>query len=134
MPKVVLAAQTRVLEVAVDVEGRWWPSVPTIAVVPTDDDPAELWRIASVLSAPATTAWCLEHFGGSALSSDAVKVSASQALSIPLPSDTDAWSAGAGAAAAAHTCAERRRRRRAGASASTRWPRPWPTPTGSAPR
>jgi hypothetical protein len=92
--------------VAVDVEGRWWPSVPTIAVAPIDDDPTALWRIASALSAPATTAWCLERFGGSALSSDAVKVSASQALSIPLPPDTDAWSAGAGAAAAAHACAE----------------------------
>ncbi|MGZ4682873.1 MAG: N-6 DNA methylase [Acidimicrobiales bacterium] len=106
VPKIVLAAQTRVLEVAVDLEGRWWPSVPTIAVVPRSDDADELWRIASVLSAPATSAWCVAHFGGAALSSGAVKISASQALGIPLPADAGAWAAGADAAAAAHRAAE----------------------------
>jgi hypothetical protein len=107
VPKVVLAGQTRVLEAAVDVEGSWWPSVPTIAVVPTTPGAADLWAVAAVLAAPAATAWALGRFGGSALSSDAVKVSASQVLGLPLPTDRAAWTAGALAAEAAHDAAVR---------------------------
>jgi len=105
VPKVVLAGQTRVLEAAVDVDGCWWPSVPTIAVVPTTPGPADLWAVAAVLAAPAATAWALGRFGGSALSSDAVKLSAGQVLGLPLPTDGEAWSAGAAAAEAAHEAA-----------------------------
>lgn len=102
VPKVVLAGQTRVLEAAVDVDGCWWPSVPTIAVVPSSPEPAELWRIAAALASPAATAWALGRFGGSALSSDAVKVSAGQVLGLPLPTDRAAWQSGAAAAEVAH--------------------------------
>jgi hypothetical protein len=107
VPKVVIAGQTRVLEAAVDTDGCWWPSVPVIAVVPVSGDAADLWLIAAVLSAPAISAWALAHFGGSALSSDAVKVSAAQTLSVPLPADRDDWERGALAAAEAHLAAER---------------------------
>ncbi len=105
VPKVVVAGQTRVLEAAVDVDGSWWPSVPTIAVVPSSADPADLWRVAAVLAAPAATAWALGRFGGSALSSDAVKLAAGQVLELPLPTDRAAWAAGADAAVSAHEAA-----------------------------
>jgi hypothetical protein len=107
VPKVVVAAQTRVVEVAVDLDGSWWPSVPTIAVMPRSGDVSDLWRIAAVLAAPPVSAWALHHFGGSALSSDAVKLSARQVLAIPLPVDAGAWAAGAEAAAAAQHAADR---------------------------
>jgi len=106
VPKVVVATQTRLLEAAVDLDGCWWPSVPTIAVVPTSGDPADLWRIAAVLSAPPVSAWALERFGGAALSTDAVKLSASQVLSVPLPRDHGAWAEGASAARAAQAAGE----------------------------
>jgi hypothetical protein len=101
VPKVIVATQTRLLESVVDVEGTWWPSVPTIAVVPRSGAPDDLWRIAAMLSAPPVSAWALERFGGSALSSDAVKLSSRQVLSVPLPHDDGAWAVGAAAAAAA---------------------------------
>ena len=107
VPKVVVAAQTRVVEAAVDLDGSWWPSVPTIAVVPRSGELADLWRIAAVLTAPPVSAWALNHFGGSALSSDAVKLSARQVLAIPLPGDAGAWAAGAEAVAAAQGAADR---------------------------
>ncbi len=87
-PKIVVATQTRVIEAAVDRHGRWVASVPTIAV---DAGEAELWRILAVLLAPPVSAWAMEHFAGTALSSDAVKLSARQVLEIPLPTDRTAW-------------------------------------------
>ena len=102
VPKVVVATQTRVLEVAVDTEGRWWPSVPTIAVAPHSAALGELWALAAVLSAPPVSAWALGHYGGTALSGDAIKLSARQILEIPLPPDADAWSEGAAAARLTH--------------------------------
>ncbi len=95
VPKVVLATQTRVLEAAVDRDGRWWPSVPTIAVTPRSGDPAELWSIAAVLSGPAATAWGWAHHRGAALSTQALKLSAAQVLDLPRPDDAGAWRDGA---------------------------------------
>jgi len=107
VPKVMVATQTRVVEPVVDTAGSWWPSVPTIAVVPHSGDPADLWAVAAVLAAPPVTAWALEHFGGSALSSDAVKLSAGQVRSVPLPEGRDAWAVGTAAARAAQAAADR---------------------------
>ncbi len=115
VPKIVLATQTRVLEPVVDLDGRWWPSVPTIAVVPSGevrvdgevDERGDLWAIAAVLAAPPVTAWALRQFRGSALARDAIKLSATQVLDIPLPPDAGAWAAGATAARRAQQAAER---------------------------
>ena len=49
VPKVVVATQTRVGEAAVDQEGRWVASTPTVALVA---DPELLWRIAAVVCSP----------------------------------------------------------------------------------
>jgi N-6 DNA Methylase len=94
VPKVVLATQTRVLEAAVDVHGDWVPSTPVIAVH-TD----EVYRVAAVLLAPPVSAWALSAYGGVALTSDAIKLSAKQVLEIPLPVDASAWDQAAAALA-----------------------------------
>ena len=91
-PKVLVATQTKVVEAAADAAGRWVPLTPVIAVAPIgDDDPATVWRIAALLTSPAVTAWALHHWGGTALATDAVKLSARQILTVPLPADLAAW-------------------------------------------
>ena len=88
VPKLVVAAQSSVLEAAVDEAGRWVPSVPCIAVAA----PVErLWHLAAVLNSPVATAWALERFGGAGLSPNAVKLSAGQVLDVPLPVGGADW-------------------------------------------
>ncbi len=91
VPKVVVATQTRVLEAAVDVDGSWFPSVPTIALTPVE---GRLWDAAAVVLAPPTSVWAMSRHIGAALSADALKISAKQLLAAPLPADRDAWSHG----------------------------------------
>jgi hypothetical protein len=97
VPKLVVATQTRVIEVIVDELGQWFPSVPTLAVTLIDQpaDADELWRVAAVVSSPAIAAWAFHRHAGTALSVSALKVSARQLLDAPLPRDERAWSAGA---------------------------------------
>lgn len=92
VPKVVVAAQTRVIEVAVDVEGRWVPSTPVISVPVV---PERLWHVAAALSAPPVTAWALRLSAGTALLPDALKLSAAQVRLVPAPTDPRAWDDGA---------------------------------------
>ncbi|MBA2282121.1 MAG: hypothetical protein H0W25_12960, partial [Acidimicrobiia bacterium] len=92
-PKVLVATQTRVVEAAPDAAGTHVPVTPVIAVLPRDE--ADLWRVAAALTSPAASAWALHHFGGTALTSDAVKLSAAQVLAVPVPADRDAWDAAA---------------------------------------
>lgn len=87
-PKLLVATQTRVLEVAVDEDGRCVPSTPVIAVHAA---PEHLWPLAAALSAPPVAAWALGATVGAALSGDAVKLSARQVLEVPLPTDHGAW-------------------------------------------
>jgi hypothetical protein len=96
-PKVVLATQTKVLEAAVDARGTWVPSTPVIAV---HADAELLQRVAAVLLAPPVSAWAATTYGGVALASDAIKLSARQVLEIPLPADDSNWARGADAMAA----------------------------------
>jgi hypothetical protein len=88
-PKALVATQTRVVEAAADPDGRFLPLTPVLSVEPLD--PVDVWRVAAALTAPQVTAWALRHHGGSALSADAVKLSARQILDAPLPADPDAW-------------------------------------------
>lgn len=91
VPKVIVATQTKVVEVVVDETGEMWPSVPTIAVTTSPD---RLWSIAAALASPVVTAECLRRHAGTALSRDTLKVSARQLLEMPLPVDEDAWALG----------------------------------------
>jgi hypothetical protein len=88
-PKVLVATQTRVLEAAPDPEGVFVPLTPVLSVEARSD--ADVWKVAAALTAPQVTAWALRHHGGTALSADAVKLSARQILDAPLPADGAAW-------------------------------------------
>jgi hypothetical protein len=87
-PKVVVATQTRVVEAAVDQTGSWVPSVPVLSV---EADPDDLWLVAAVLLAPPVTAWALDRVAGTALSADAIKLTARHVVEIPTPADTARW-------------------------------------------
>ena len=90
VPKLLVASQTKVVEVVVDETGDLLPSVPVISV----EAPVEhLWDLAAALSAPPVTAWVLERTVGSGLSADAVRLSAKLLLRVPLPTDRAAWTA-----------------------------------------
>jgi predicted RNA methylase len=95
VPKVVLATQTKVLEPAIDRDGRWVPSTPVIAV---HTRPDQLGHVAAVLLAPPVSAWAARRFAGAALSAGAIKLSAKQVGTIPLPPDGLAWDDAARAA------------------------------------
>jgi methylase of polypeptide subunit release factors len=88
VPKLVLATQTKVLEVAVDERGDAVPSTPVIAVHVAAD---MLWHLAAALSSPPVSAVAHQRGFGAALSAGALKLSARQVLELPLPADHAAW-------------------------------------------
>jgi hypothetical protein len=88
-PKVLIATQTRILEVVVDAEGAWLPSVPVISVIPRD--PADLWRVAAALASPAASAWGAARSLGTGLTPGAIKLAAREVRALPLPEDRSAW-------------------------------------------
>lgn len=88
-PKVVVATQTRVIEAAADPRGEVVPSVPVISVVPRDAD--RLWHVLAVLLSPPVSAWAIRSFGGTALSSAAVKLGCPQVRGVPMPPPSPAW-------------------------------------------
>ena len=81
-PKVLLATQTKVLEVLPDPEGQLIPSTPTISI---ECDLEEIWKITSVLSSAAISAFAFSKVAGSALSSDTMEIiyEASKCTSAP---------------------------------------------------
>jgi hypothetical protein len=93
LPKVLVATQTPVIEAVADAKGAWLPSVPVITVIPRSAE--QLWSVAAVLSAPATSAWAAGTYFGAALSPRAIKLSARQVASIPMPEQS--WDAAAAA-------------------------------------
>jgi hypothetical protein len=87
-PKLIVATQTRVVEVVIDAAGELVPGVPLIAVLgPVERLPA----LAAALAAPAVTAWALHQVAGTALSATALKVTAGLVRQVPLPADGAAW-------------------------------------------
>ncbi len=87
-PKVVLPTQSKVLEPFVDVEGIVAPATPVLAIhAPVH----QLHHIAAVLLAPPVVAWALQRSFGSAMSLDAVKLSATQVQRLPLPQRAKHW-------------------------------------------
>jgi hypothetical protein len=94
-PKVVVATQTRVVEAAADHRGTWVPCTPVISVLPRDGATVDAALLAALLNAPPTSAWIARRAAGSALSADALRVSAGLVAGVPLPHDARAWSAAA---------------------------------------
>ena len=99
VPKLLVASQTRTVEVIVDVEGATLPSTPVVSVEPNRGAPS-LWHLAAVLTSPVATAFVVERAAGSALSRDAVRVSAAGLAAFPLPGPSGVWDAAAEAAEA----------------------------------
>jgi hypothetical protein len=91
-PKLVVATQTKVLEVIVDTGGVLVPSTPAIALHAPED---MLWKLAAALTSPVLSAAALSRAAGGALSADAIKLSARQLLDLPLPTNAEAWERGA---------------------------------------
>lgn len=89
VPKVLLATQTRVLEVFVDDAGRYAPCLPLISVYPKDT--SEIWHLACLLGSPVLTAISLDRYAGTAMTTDAIKLAAKQVLDLPLPQPEPAW-------------------------------------------
>lgn len=93
-PKLVVATQTRVVEVAVDESGTWVAGVPLIVVLAPPD---RLWPLAAAVASPPVTAWVAARTAGTALTASALKLTAALVREVPLPADAVAWAAGADA-------------------------------------
>lgn len=91
-PKVVVAAQTRIIEAAADPEGWWYPSTPVVSVAPRD---RTVWEVLAVLLAPLVSVWVATATAGTALAAAHLRLPASLLRQIPLPADHDAWAEGA---------------------------------------
>jgi hypothetical protein len=89
-PKLLVATQTRVVEAVIDRTGEWVPITPVVTVVPGVDSPG-LGHLLAVLLAPPVSAWAMAATAGSALSGDALKVSARLLRDLPLPTPGPAW-------------------------------------------
>ena len=105
-PKVMLATQTRVIEVVIDEAGECLPVTPVITLTPQGEwgkcDSERLGKIAAAVASPVACLWAVAHFGGAGLSIDAIKLSASQVRQIPLPIDEGLWLSAANCLAMAH--------------------------------
>ncbi|MFL6206983.1 MAG: N-6 DNA methylase [Acidimicrobiales bacterium] len=91
-PKLVVATQTKVVELAVDEDGCYVASVPLVVVRP---EAGQLWHAAAALASPAVSAWLFQRSAGSGLSPGALRISAPVLRSVPLPVDRVAWDRGA---------------------------------------
>lgn len=105
VPKVIIATQTRGLEVFVDPDGRFIPSLPLITM--TAAHPEDLWRLGAAMASPVATAFASRRYSGTALHADAIKLSASQTLTIPLPPPGPCWTEAARALEAAQAATDR---------------------------
>jgi hypothetical protein len=92
VPKLVLATQTKVLEVAADPAGRMLPATPVISVLVA---PGRLWHVAAALGSPVLSTLVARHHAGSALAPDAIRIPARAVSGLPAPADAAAWDEGA---------------------------------------
>lgn len=107
VPKLLVAAQTRVVEAVADVDGTWLPSTPVATVAP---EPGWSWRLLAVLLSPAATAWAVRHHSGSGLASGSFRLPPAALRVIPLPADDGLWDAAADDVQAAQGSAPEQRR------------------------
>ena len=90
VPKLLVAGQTKVIEAVIDPHGRMVPCTPVVSVEPVAGAPS-LAHLAAALTSPVTTALMLSMSAGSALSRDAMRVSATLLGRLPLPTEEAAW-------------------------------------------
>lgn len=94
VPKILLASQTRVIEIFVDEHGWFLPSVPVVTIVPKS--PTQIWHLAAALASPVAAHDAMRRYAGAALHHNAIKLSARQVLTLPAPDALDALDAAAG--------------------------------------
>lgn len=83
VPKVLVAAQTRVIEAVADVDGGWIPGVPIVSVVPVAG--VSPLTVAAVLTSPVATAVAWWERAGTGLSAGALRLSPSSIVALPWP-------------------------------------------------
>ncbi len=88
-PKLLVATQTKVIELIVDETGTLLPSIPIASVFPRDN--ADLWRIAACLAAPVTALYSLSKLAGAGMNAEVLKISSRFISTIPLPIGVDEW-------------------------------------------
>lgn len=93
VPKVLIATQSVVIEAIADEQGHWLPCMPVISVMPKE--PTGIWHLASALSSPIACLHAVRHYAGTAMTPDAIKLSAKQVLSLPAPEPGTSWDLGA---------------------------------------
>lgn len=91
-PKLLVATQTRVVEVWVDATGTVIPATPVVSIEPHDASDEVLWKLAAVLASPVLSAYFFSRNFGTAMSLDAMKVSARDLAAAPLPDNAGPWS------------------------------------------
>lgn len=96
VPKLLVASQTKVLEVIIDRDGEMVPCTPVITVEPADHAPS-LAHLAAALTSPVVSLLLLADAAGSALSADAMRVSARALAALPMPAEGRNWDAAAAA-------------------------------------
>ncbi len=84
-PKLLIASQTRVVEVWVDERGHAIPATPVLSIEPESADPQVLWMLAAALTAPAMSAHFLGSKFGTAMSLNAMKIAARERVGCSAP-------------------------------------------------
>ncbi|MFT5203444.1 MAG: hypothetical protein ACI9C1_002843 [Candidatus Aldehydirespiratoraceae bacterium] len=90
VPKLLVASQTKTIEVMIDEQGECVPCTPVVTVEPNADAPS-LPHLAAVLTSPVVSLRMLDAAAGTALSRDAMRVSASTLGAIVLPEPSANW-------------------------------------------
>ncbi|MBK7405188.1 MAG: N-6 DNA methylase [Phycisphaerales bacterium] len=88
-PKLLVATQSRVMEVAADPSGIAVALTPVVIVTPHHRE--DLWHVGAALSSPAISAWVGSESFGTARSLGAIKPSASLLRRVPMPTVSPAW-------------------------------------------
>ncbi|RNC81857.1 MAG: hypothetical protein ED559_08765 [Phycisphaera sp.] len=93
VPKVLIATQSNVIESVVDGDGIYLPCMPVITACPKPG--VGLWHLASALSSPIACLYAVRHYAGTAMTPDAIKLSAKQVLTLPIPAPGGVWDSAA---------------------------------------
>lgn len=90
-PKLVMATQTKVVEVWVDDSGVVIPATPVLSIEPRQEGDETLWKLAAALASPVLSAYFFAAHFGTAMSLNAMKISARDIASAPLPGNLKKW-------------------------------------------
>jgi hypothetical protein len=93
MPKILVATQTKIVELFVDDAGILLPSIPIASVFPKEG--IDIWKVAASLASPVITLYSLSQLAGAGMNAEVLKISARFIITIPLPSKKEEWAQGA---------------------------------------